>query len=279
MASFRSKSLWASMLLSVLLVFSGCAKDPTPGGHQHTPAPKPGTQQNVPAPKPGSQQEPDITMTAPTIPQQTHSSEDPVTPTLPEETAHSAEVLEFPVSLENGDLLLQTPFTYDGPNPDCDNAEGRNIAAITVKNCSGSHLISASFTLILDDGTEIPFLVEHIPSTRQATAFALDNSQLPSDASWSQILVTAEFAEAACLREHGLAVQETGAHIDLSNETGTELTNLMIYCHNLLGDEYFGGKAYPYKVNNIPAGGTASVDAMDCILGIAEVAYATGNQE
>lgn len=187
------------------------------------------------------------------------------------------KVLLFPLELENNRLLMNPPFSYDGLNPDSDYAEGRNIAAITVQNHSGQHLIQADLTLVAADGTEILFRIEHLPSNKRITAFALDNAPLPADAAWVEVLVSAQFAEQPSLRGNGVEITENGMLLDVTNSTDTELSNLKIYCHNLLGEEYFGGKSYPYEINNLPAGETVTVEALDCILGIAEAAYTEGN--
>ena len=187
------------------------------------------------------------------------------------------EVLLFPLELENNRLLMNPPFSYDGLNPDSDYAEGRNIAAITVENQSGQHLIQADLTLVTADGTEILFRIEHLPSDKRITAFALDNAPLPADAAWVEVRVSAQFAEHPSLRGNGVEITENGMLLEVTNSTDTELSNLKIYCHNLLGEEYFGGKSYPYEINNLPAGETVTVEALDCILGIAEAAYTEGN--
>ena len=115
----------------------------------------------------------------------------------------------FPLELENNRLLMNPPFSYDGLNPDSDYAEGRNIAAITVQNHSGQHLIQADLTLVAADGTEILFCVEHLPSDKRITAFALDNAPLPADAAWVEVLVSAQFAEQPSLRGNGVDITVT----------------------------------------------------------------------
>lgn len=202
-------------------------------------------------------------------PPQTTASDSPSAPT--------EETLIFPLELENNRLLMNPPFSYDGLNPDCDFAEGRNIAAITVQNHSGQHLLQADVTLVAADGSELLFRIEHLPSDKRVTAFALDNAPLPADAAWVEVRVSAQFAEHPSLRGNGVEISENGMLLEVTNRTDTELSNLKIYCHNLLGEEYFGGKSYPYEINNLPAGETVTVEALDCILGIAEAAYTEGN--
>lgn len=202
-------------------------------------------------------------------PPQTTASDSPSAPT--------EEALTFPLELENNQLLVNLPFSYDGLNPDCDFTEGRNIAAITVQNHSGQHLLQADVTLVAADGSELLFRIEHLPSDKRVTAFALDNAPLPADAAWVEARVSAQFTEHPSLRGSSVEISENGMLIDVTNSTDTELSNLKIYCHNLLGEEYFGGKSYPYEINNLPAGETVTVEALDCILGIAEAAYTEGN--
>lgn len=81
------------------------------------------------------------------------------------------------------------------------------------------------------------------------------------------------------MKKHFAAIAENGILLELTNTTGEARTNLSVYCHNLLGEEYFGGKAYLYKIENLPAGETVTVEAVDCIPGIAEAAYTEGKSE
>ena len=214
-----------------------------------------------------------------TIPPQTgsHAATDPQMSAPPETVYTADELLSFPLELEDGRLLLAPPFSYDGLNPDCGNEEARNIASITLKNCSGQHLLRAELTLVASDGTEFPFLIEHVPAARQIMAFALDNTPLPAKQEWVDVRISAQFAEQQSLRDNGVSISENGMTIAVTNTSDEALTKLRIYCHNLLGEEYFGGEAYPYEINNLPAGETVTVEALDCILGIAEAAYTEGN--
>ncbi|MBR5126257.1 MAG: hypothetical protein IKU68_05935, partial [Oscillospiraceae bacterium] len=59
--------------------------------------------------------------------------------------------------------------------------------------------------------------------------------------------------------------------ITLQNKTAEEIPELVLYCHASLGEEYFGGITYKYTVNNLAAQGSATVNAVECTLGIAEV--------
>ena len=221
---------------------------------------------------------PETKVPASSTPPQTTITDSPPQSTGSDSTSPiPEEVLLFPLELENNRLLMNPPFSYDGLNPDSNYAEGRNIAAITVQNQSAQHLIQADLTLVAADGTEILFCVEHLPSDKRITAFALDNAPLPADAAWVEVLVSAQFAEQPSLRGNGVDITENGMLLEVTNSTDTELSNLKIYCHNLLGEEYFGGKSYPYEINNLPAGETVTVEALDCILGIAEAAYTEGN--
>ena len=209
-------------------------------------------------------------------------SETPAVPNAPQSSSDSTsapavEPLTFPYEPEQNRILLNSPFSYDGMNPDCDYADGKNIAAITVKNHSGQHLVQADLTLVAAGGIEIPFRIEHLPTDRAITAFALDNAPLPAEAEWIEVRISTQYAQQHTLCGNGVDITEHGMLIDVTNNTGAELTNLKINCHNLLGEEYFGGKSYPYEINNLPDGETVTVEALDCVLGIAEVAYTEGN--
>lgn len=224
---------------------------------------------------PAAPDAPGENLTQPTVPVVSASAE----ATGPAASVPAGRVLTFPLEPGQDGLIVESPFTYDGPNPDCGFTEGQSIAAITVKNTSGRHLVLADITLVLSDGTQIPFRIEHIPATKRVTAFALNNASVSADAVWTDIRISTQFAETESLRGDGVSITENGILMEVTNDTAAALDHLTIYCHNLLGDAYFGGTAYPYVINNIPSGATVTVEAQDCILGIAEAAYTEGNQE
>lgn len=179
--------------------------------------------------------------------------------------------LEFPLSLDNGALQVDALFPFDGINPDCGNQEGASIASIKLRNSSDRHLTRADILLTLADGTELRFRAEHIAPGQSGTVFCDSNTPLPPDPQCMDVRCTTEFAAEA--EADGLTVQVSGLSVALTNNSGRDIKTIVLYCHNMLGDEYFGGIAYPYEINGLPAGETTTLNAADCLLGIAGVSY------
>lgn len=181
----------------------------------------------------------------------------------------------FPLELEGGKLLLENVIQFDGINPDCGNESGSNIATVSLTNQSGTYLRQAEISLTIDDGTILHFTVTDIPAGKSVMAFATDNSVLNKDASVADAGCKVEFDEDASLNDELVEVSVNGTHITLKNKTDMALTNLVVYCHCTLGNQYFGGVTYNYTINNLDVGKTTELDAADCILGLAEVVCIT----
>lgn len=186
------------------------------------------------------------------------------------ESAVTAAVT-FPLLMEDGKLEIESVFQFDGINPDCGNQEGNDIGAITVKNLSDAYLARAEITMTAENGQVLHFAVTDLPAGKAAMAFSQENASAEADAAYHNITCEAAFDAAASMNPDKISVSADGTQITLQNNTGTEITELVVYCRSTLGDQYFGGITYTYTVNNLPAYGTAALDAVDCILGIAEV--------
>lgn len=76
-----------------------------------------------------------------------------------------------------------------------------------------------------------------------------------------------------------VTVTVAGTTVTLTNQTDRPLTNLVIYCRNILGTEYFGGVTYQYQIENIPVHATVTLEVEDCILGLADVVRVETSQE
>ena len=185
--------------------------------------------------------------------------------------AATVPAIQFPLELENGALTIESLFQYDGINPDCGNEEGKNIASITVKNTSDKYLAEAKISLELEDGARVSFVISHLPAGKSAMAFAVDNAAMDSSDTCVNADCTALWLEVAELLPEAVTVFLEGTTITLENNTDQEIPELIIYCRSPFDEEYFGGIAYEYTVNNLPANGTTTVEALDCILGLAEV--------
>lgn len=179
--------------------------------------------------------------------------------------------VELPMSLEDGALELTSLFQFDGINPDCGNQEGTNIASIQLKNTSDTYLSSADLTVTLSDGAQISFRVTDLPAGKSAMAFALDNRSIEADAICVDVASKAVFDPDAATQSDRVSVSVEGTLITLTNNTGEDIPELVIYCRAPLDEDYFGGMTYQYTINNLAANASTTVDATDCILGMAEV--------
>lgn len=198
--------------------------------------------------------------------------------TQPVQTENSAPALVFPQTLESG-LEIESLFAFNGVNPDCGNKEGKDIASIVLKNKSGTYLTEAAVTLTLRDGTVLRFHVTDIPAGKSAMAFSLDNQTLSENAECIQLECVPVFDSDAAAEPQEVSVSVSGMTIQVVNNTGKNIPEVIIYCHSPLGEKYFGGITYEYKVSDLPANGTVTVEAVDCILGLTEVVRVTVDQE
>lgn len=73
------------------------------------------------------------------------------------------------------------------------------------------------------------------------------------------------------LTQEQMEVSVEGTQITLTNTSGEDFLDIVIYCRSPLNKEYFGGMAYVYTIEQLPAGESTTIDAWDCILGEAEV--------
>ena len=211
------------------------------------------------------------TPTPATIPPATGAPATTTAQTVTAPTAAEVSHLEFPLSLEDSALQIESLFPFDGINPDCGYEEGTQIASIKLRNSSDRHLIRADILLTLSDGSQLRFLAEHIAPGQSGSVFCNSNAPLPQDPMCVDVRCSAKFAPAPVWDD--LTVQVSGMSVDLNNPSGRDMETIIIYCHNMLGDEYFGGVAYPYEINGLPAGESTTLTAVDCLMGIADVSY------
>lgn len=217
-----------------------------------------------------------------------NSSEDGYVDTVPDgqdaeneadATVHNMEAVEFPLLLEDGKLEIENAFQFDGINPDCGNQSGNDIAAITVKNLSGEYLSKAEISLETSEAASLHFVITDLPAGASTMAFDADNTSSSAESSYGNVACDAAFDAAASMNAGAVAVSVNGTHITLQNLTDSEINEVVVYCRSTLGDQYFGGITYTYQVNNLTAGGTAELDAVDCILGLAEVVQIAVNNQ
>lgn len=179
--------------------------------------------------------------------------------------------VEFPYILEEGKISVDSVFQFTGFNPDNENTEGENIAALTVVNQSEQHLASARFTLKLADGAELAFEITDLPAGQKAMIFEKENQVYELDDVCQEITDTAEFEDVSPVMADRLSAEVQETAVTLTNHSEEDLSNLLLHCHCVIDDAYFGGLTYMYPIESIPAGQSASVDAVDCYLGQAAV--------
>lgn len=191
----------------------------------------------------------------------------------------SVSTVQFPLSVDNGRLEIGSLFQFSGINPDCGNREGTDVAAIELKNVSDTYLAEAKLLLTLADGVRLNFLVRDLPAGKSVMAFSTENLSLPADAACQEARCEAVYDAAAQAEYPGLSVSAAGTLVTLTNTSGEDLFEIVVYCRSTLGEDSFGGITYQYTVNNLPAGESTAVDAVDCILGMAEVVRIAVNDE
>lgn len=166
---------------------------------------------------------------------------------------------------------MDSLFQYSGYNPDCGDEMGEDIASLVITNRSEEHLAEARLTVTLADGKELAFEVRDLPAGQTVWAFAKDNSAYVLSNFCTAIAGTTQFEQSTPLMADRLsaAVQET--EVTLTNNSAEAIAGVTVYCHTVFEDVYFGGTAYAYAAGDIPAGGSATVSAVDCYLGEAAV--------
>lgn len=196
--------------------------------------------------------------------------------TGPSQSQQSA--VSLPAKLDGG-LRLENLFQFSGINPDAGNQEGTDIATILLKNISGTYLAKADLTLTLADGKTLTFTVMDLPSGQSAMAFSKENASVGTNVICSAVSCSTSFVPDLISIPAQVSVFTDGITVTLTNDSDQALSNLVVYCRGPLGEEYFGGISYQYIVKNIPPRGTVTVEAVDCILGMAEVVRVEINNE
>lgn len=212
--------------------------------------------------------------------QPTQTTQRPATQTEPSETepAQTLTQLQLPLELEGG-LVLENLFQYSGLNPDHENREGENIASATLKNTSGEHLTQALVAVTLTDGSIVTFKITDLPAGATVMAFSREQASMGGKVGCHAVSCTVSMGLEAPAIPEQVTVAVTGATVTLTNQTDRPLTNLVIYCRNILGTEYFGGVTYQYTIENIPAHATVTLEAEDCILGLVDVVRVEMSQD
>ena len=193
--------------------------------------------------------------------------------TVPTETAAATllnvEQISLPYIIENGRLSVIELFEFNGLNPDSSNQDATDVAAIHLQNISQLHLKEAYITLTMDDGTALHYHIQDVPAGRNVLAVCQEN--ISANMRCIDISCDAEFEEESPLLSDKLEISVTGTEITVKNVSGEDLKNLIICCHNVLEQNYYGGTIYTYPIDLLAAGEAATVTALDCFLGAADV--------
>ena len=184
----------------------------------------------------------------------------------------AATSLELPYQLDDGKLEMESVFSYAGPNPDNNGEEGDNIAAIQMKNCSDTYLTSAQITVTTGDGTKLTYQVADLPAGKTVTAFEIKNQELPDKFTIHKIDAKTEYSDDVSLHEDALTITTEDMNIGLTNISQEAIQNMTVIYHDVMDDEYFGGKSYQKTVESLAAGESTTVTAEECYIGEAAVA-------
>ena len=242
---------------------------PTAPAVQTRPTETKGTEPTLPTEP--VQTEPPVTTEPPAIIQTQPAGTRPAE-TEPEQTVAPTEAPEiFPVLLEDGMLTVQSMFQFSGMNPDADLQFGENIAGLQLVNTSDRHLTVAELAAVLEDGTILSFRAEDVAPGMTVMAFSLEHGSVEDPDRCVEVYGYAEFEEGDPLRSDLVEIQVEGVEITVKNVSGMDLTNLDIICHGLLDGSAFGGRAYTYRITSLASGGSTTVYALDCILGMTQV--------
>lgn len=200
------------------------------------------------------------------------STEGPVATAAAESTEEKSVIpMEYPAVLEDGRLLLENMFQYEGINPDCGMESGKSIVAVTLCNTSEDYLDEANLSMELSDGRTATFCVTDMPAGHSVIAFATDNTQLEQDVACVGISCDASWSSMEVAMPEAVSVTAEEITITITNNTAQEIPALTVYCRDIFDASYFGGKTYQYTVYNLAANGTVVVEALDSIMGQTEV--------
>lgn len=186
--------------------------------------------------------------------------------------------LAFPYELADGKLKVNSLFQYSGLNPDCNNEEGEDIAALEIENQSDKFCESVEIHVVMQDDTELSFKATNIPAGKKIWVFEKDNQSVGQDSKCKKMEDDSRFGKES-LMEDQISASVDDTEITVGNLTGEEITDVTVGCHCLFEDTYFGGVTYSYPAGAIPADSKITVDASDCYMGTAEVVCISKKEE
>lgn len=192
-------------------------------------------------------------------------------PAANQEDLQPAPRPEFPISIEDGKISIESVFQYSGINLDCEDEFCENIGAVQVKNTSTDYLESADITVNLSDGSTMNFHVADLPVGDSIIAFEVKNSFYDVTKSVGEISADVVWNDDASLQQENLSFAVNGTNITVKNISGKTLQDLTVKYHCDLEGIYFGGKSYERRIEVLDAGESITLDASECYLGVAAV--------
>lgn len=187
------------------------------------------------------------------------------------ETQPQFPALTLPYTMEDGKLSIDAFFQFTGLNPDKNDEEAEDVAALQLTNLSQEHLAFATISVTTTEGVTASFVVYDIPAGRSAMIFCPDNIVIETNPECAQITCDAVFEPESPLAADKLAISVEGTDITLENISGEDLSRITVYCHSILDQSCYGGMVYSYNIDSLPAGETADISAWECYLGLVEV--------
>ena len=96
--------------------------------------------------------------------------------------------------------------------------------------------------------------------------------ELPDKPAVKKIDAKTQYSNDVSLHEDALTITVEDTNIGLTNISQEAIQNMTVFCHDVMDDEYFGGKSYRKTVESLAAGESTTVTAEECYIGEAAVA-------
>ena len=192
-----------------------------------------------------------------------------------EDAEETDEGLAFPYLLEEEQIQVDSLFQYSGINPDAENAECEDVAAIQMKNNSEQYLESAEVSVELTDGTAYSFVVQDIPAGKSVIAFESGNTSYDGKTGVAFIEAKTTYSSEAGVKEDEVKVTSDDNGVQISNISGDAIGTMKVKYHCVMDDMYFGGISSETEVDGLAAGESTAVDTSESILGDADVVSIT----
>lgn len=185
------------------------------------------------------------------------------------DVSNKKEEVKFPTILEDNKLEITSLFPFSGVNPDADMLEGSDVAAIAIRNISDEYLKETTITAMSQAGNKYIFIVHDLPPQKSAIAFSKENDKWAEDDVCEKLEVDSVFENEEKIEE--LSISIDGMMITMQNNSQKELTEIDVYCRDIVNEDYFGGKAYKYTIEKLSAGEETTITVSDSLFGVIDV--------